>query len=139
MLSVLGAEDAEFLLVGAYALAAHGFPRATGDMGIWVRRSDENACRIWQALQRFGVPLTDLTLDDLKTPDTVFQIGVAPCRIDILTSIDGVEFDAAWSKRQIIEVEGQTLAVISRVHLLQNQKASGRPKDLADVAWLENG
>ncbi len=138
MLSALYAEDVEFLLVGAYALAAHGYPRATGDMDIWIRCSEANARRIWQALQRFGAPLTDLTLDDLKTPDTVFQIGVAPRRIDILTSIDGVEFDEAWPRRQLIEVEGQRLAVISRVHLLQNKKASGRPKDLADVAWLES-
>ncbi|MDH3601571.1 MAG: hypothetical protein OEU26_18315 [Candidatus Tectomicrobia bacterium] len=138
MLSALCAEDVEFLLVGAYALAAHGYPRATGDMDIWIRCSDENTRRIWQALQRFGAPLADLTLDDLKTPDTVFQIGVAPRRIDILTSIDGVEFDEAWPQRRIIEVEGQTFAVISRDHLLQNKKASGRPKDLADVTWLES-
>jgi hypothetical protein len=138
MLSALCAEDVEFLLVGAYAMAAHGYPRATGDMDIWIRCSDENACRIWQALQRFGAALADLSLDDLQTPDIVFQIGVAPRRVDILTSIDGVEFDAAWSQRQIIEVEGQTFSVISRAHLLQNKKASGRPKDLADVAWLES-
>lgn len=137
MLSALSAEDAEFLLVGAYALAAYGFPRATGDMDIWIRCSDENACRIWRALRRFGAPLADLTHNDLKTPDTVFQIGVAPRRIDILTSIDGVDFDEAWPQRQIIEVEEQTFAVISRAHLLQNKKASGRPQDLADVAWLE--
>lgn len=138
MLSALCTEDVEFLLVGAYAMAAHGYPRATGDMDIWIRCSDENARRIWQALQCFGAPLAALSLDDLQTPDTVFQIGVAPRRIDILTSIDGVEFDEAWSQRQIIEVEGQTFSVISRVHLLQNKKASGRPKDLADVAWLES-
>lgn len=138
MLSALCTEDVEFLLVGAYAMAAHGYPRATGDMDIWIRCSDENARRIWQALQRFGAPLADLSLDDLQTPDTVFEIGVAPRRIDILTSIDGVEFDEAWSQRQIIEAEWQTFSVISRVHLLQNKKASGRPKDLADVAWLES-
>jgi hypothetical protein len=68
---------------------------------------------------------------------TVLQIGVAPCRIDILMSIDGVEFDEAWPQRMIVEVEGQTFAVLSRAHLLQNKKAAGRPKDLADAAWLE--
>lgn len=138
MLSALHAEHVEFLLVGAYALAAHGLPRATGDMDIWMRCSDENAQRVWRALQRFGAPLADLTLDDLKTPDTVFQIGVAPRRIDLLTSIDGVEFDEAWPQRMNIEVEGQTFAVLSRAHLLQNKKASGRPRDLADAAWLES-
>jgi hypothetical protein len=137
MLSALNAEEVEFLLVGAYALAAHGFPRATGDMDIWIRCSHENAQRVWHALQRFGPPLSDLTLDDLKTPDTAFQIGVAPRRIDILTSIDGVEFAEAWPHRLLIEVEGQTFAVISRADLLRNKKASGWPKDLADAAWLE--
>jgi hypothetical protein len=137
MLSALCEERAEFLLVGAYALAAHGLPRATGDMDIWIRRSEENAARVWRALQRFGAPLAGLTRDDLKTPDLVFQIGVAPRRIDILTSIDGVQFDEAWSNRDTIVVEGLTIGVIGRPHLIRNKKAVGRPQDLADVAWLE--
>ena len=137
MLSALCEEGAEFLLVGAYALAAHGLPRATGDMDIWIRRSEENAARVWRALQRFGAPLAGLTRDDLKTPDIVFQIGVAPRRIDILTSIDGVQFDEAWPNREAIVVEGLTIGVIGRSHLIRNKKAVGRPQDLADVAWLE--
>jgi hypothetical protein len=137
MLSALYAEGAEFLLVGAYALAAHGLPRATGDMDIWVRCSEENAGRVWRALQRFGAPLTGLTSDDLRTPDLVLQIGVAPRRIDILTAIDGVQFDEAWPERQVVEVEGLTIPVMGRAHLIQNKKAAGRPQDLADVAWLE--
>jgi len=79
-----------------------------------------------------------VTLDDLKTPNTVLQIGVAPRRIDILMSIDGIEFDEAWPQRMIVEVEGQTFAVLSRAHLLQNKKVAGRPQDLANVAWLES-
>ena len=137
MLSALCEEGAEFLLVGAYALAVHGFHRATGDMDIWIRRSEENAARVWRALQRFGAPLAGLTRDDLKTPDLVFQIGVAPRRIDILTSIDGVEFDEAWSNRDAIVVERLSIAVIGRSHLIRNKKAVGRPQDVADVAWLE--
>jgi hypothetical protein len=137
MLSALSSEGAEFLLVGAYALAAHGLPRATGDMDIWIRRSEENAVRVRRALRRFGAPLTVLTKDDLKTPNLVLQIGVVPRRIDILTSIDAVQFDEAWSDRQIIEVEGLTISVLGRSHLIQNKRAVGRPQDLADVAWLE--
>jgi hypothetical protein len=137
MLSALSSEDAEFLLVGAYALAAHGLPRATGDMDIWIRRSEENAVRVRRALRRFGAPLTGLTKDDLKTPNLVLQIGVAPRRIDILTSIDAVQFDEAWSDRQVIEVEGLTIGVLGRSHLIQSKRAAGRPQDLADVAWLE--
>jgi len=88
-------------------------------------------------LQRFGAPLAGLTRDDLKTPALVFQIGVAPRRIDILTSIDGVEFDEAWSNRDAIVVERLSIAVIGRSHLIRNKKAVGRPQDVADVAWLE--
>ena len=89
MLSALCDEGAEFLLVGAYAMAAHGCPRATGDIDIWIRPSDDNAQRVWRALKRFKAPVRNLTIDDLKTPEIVFQIGVAPRRIDLLTSIDG--------------------------------------------------
>jgi hypothetical protein len=137
MLSAFSAESVEFLLVGAYALAAHGYPRATGDMDIWIRRSEENAQRVWRALQAFRAPLFDLALQDLVTADMVFQIGAAPRRIDILTSIDAVEFDEAWPRRKEVEIEGQKLAVIGRADLLRNKKALGRPKDLADAAWLE--
>jgi hypothetical protein len=138
MLSILSEEGVEFLVVGAYAMAAHGLPRATGDMDIWVRCSEENAQRVWRALKRFGAPLLNLMLEDLKTPDIVFQIGVAPNRIDVLTSIAGVSFDDAWPCRKEAEVHGQTVAVIGRDHLLQNKRAAGRPKDLADAAWLES-
>ena len=136
MLSVLCDEGAEFLLVGAYALATHGLPRATGDMDIWIRRSEENAERVWRALRRFGAPLTGLTEDDLNTPNLVFQIGIAPRRIDILTSIDAVQFDEAWPDRRVVEIEGLSIGVIGRLHLIRNKRAVGRPQDLADVAWL---
>lgn len=138
MLSALSAEGAEFLVVGAYALAVHGLPRATGDIDIWVRPTEENAHRVWRALQRFGAPLLDLTVDDLRTPDVVLQIGVAPHRIGLLTCIAGVRFDDAWHSRKEVEIEGQRIAVIGRSHLLQNKKATGRPQDLADAAQLEN-
>ncbi len=137
MLRALSEENAEFLLVGAYALAAHGYPRATGDLDVYIRRSDENANRVWRALQQFRAPLFDLTLQDLQTPDIVFQIGAVPRRIDILTSISGVEFDEAWPHRMPVELEGRTYYVIGRDDLIRNKRAAGRPKDLADIAWLE--
>jgi hypothetical protein len=137
MLSALSAEGAEFLVVGAFALAAHGLPRATGDIDIWIRPSDENAARVWRALKRFKAPLSRLTVEDLKSPDIVFQVGVAPRRIDVLTSIDAVEFDEAWSARKTVELEGQQLGVIGREHLIRNKKALARPQDVADVARLE--
>ncbi len=138
MLSALQDENVEVLLVGAYALAVHGFPRATGDMDIWIRLSENNTQRVWRALKRFGAPLQNVTADNFEAPDSVFQIGVAPRRIDILTSISGVQFDEAWPERKMVEVEGILFPVIGRAHLVQNKKATGRPKDRADAAWLEN-
>lgn len=127
------------MIVGAYALAVHGLPRATGDIDLWVRPAGDNARRVWRALLKFGAPLSDLKQSDLSGPGIVFQIGVAPTRIDILTSIDGVDFTEAWKERLEVEVEGLNVAVISRTHLIVNKKAVGRPQDLADVARLEGG
>ncbi len=131
-------EKVEYLVVGAYALAAHGFVRATGDIDLWIRCSKENAERIIRALAKFGAPLFDLTRDDLMKPGLIFQIGIIPRRIDILTSIDGVTFEDAWGLREVIVVDDISVQVISRPHLLQNKKKAGRPKDKVDVAWLEN-
>jgi len=137
ILSAFVDEGVEFLLVGAYALAVHGHPRATGDLDLWVRPSPENAQRVWRALEKFGAPLSQLAPEDLQRPDLIFQIGVAPRRIDILTSIEGVTFEEAWPARLEVEIEGLTVPVLSREHLIRNKKASGRPQDLADVARLE--
>ena len=137
MLSALSAESAEFMVIGAYALAAHGHPRATGDMDIWIRPTKANAVRVYAALKRFKAPLSQLTEADLVEPDVVFQIGVAPHRIDILTSIDAVDFGEAWPHRKQVEIGDQVVAVLGREQLLQNKRATGRPQDLADVAQLE--
>ena len=139
MLSGLSAQQAEFLLVGAYALAGHGLPRATGDIDIWIRPTPDNAARVWRALAAFGAPLESLTIEDLTTPGVFFQMGVPPRRIDILTAIDGVEFDEAWSTRLDCVIDGIRLPVLGREALIRNKRASGRPKDLADLAWLEGG
>jgi hypothetical protein len=138
MLSALSDAGVEFLVVGAYALAAHGLPRATGDIDIWVRPSPENAARVWEALRRFGAPTRGVTVSDFTLPDIVFQIGVPPRRVDILTSISGVEFEQAWTQRQAAVVDGLMLNVPSREHLIANKRAAGRPKDLADASWLES-
>ena len=138
MLSALSAAHAEYLVVGAYALAAHGLPRATGDLDIWVRPTPENAERVLRALRAFGAPLFDLTLADLVRPDTVFQIGVAPGRIDLLTGLTGLTFQEAWSSRLTASIEGLSLPVLGRDELLRNKEATGRPQDLADAAWLRS-
>lgn len=137
MLSAFTVENVKYLLVGAYALAAHGHVRATGDIDLWVESSPENAAHVMAALRRFGAPLHQIEEQDFETPDTVFQIGVAPRRIDILTGVDAVDFEAAWGARTEVEVSGLKVPVISRQHLLQNKRSTGRPQDQADAAWLE--
>jgi hypothetical protein len=137
ILSVFTEENVDYLLVGAYALAAHGLPRATGDIDLWVRCDAENARRVWRALAKFGAPLSDMKEADFKTAGLVFQIGVAPSRIDILTSIDGVMFDEAWKEHLEVDIEGICVHVIGRAQLIANKKAVARPQDLADVARLE--
>ncbi len=137
MLNALSAEGAEVLVVGAYAVAGHGLPRATGDIDLWVRPTPENAARVWRALERFGAPRSRLTPASFTEPDIVYQIGLPPNRIDILTTIDGVAFADAWADRVMSTVDGVTFQMISKYHLLTNKRATGRPQDLADVARLE--
>ena len=139
MLRALSAAGAEYLLVGAYAMAAHGVPRATGDIDVWVRPSRDNAPRVLLALRRFGAPLSDLTAADLARRGTVFQIGVPPRRIDIMTSIDGVTFDTAWSRRITTRLGDVQVTVIGREELVRNKRAAKRPKDVVDVQLLERG
>lgn len=137
MLFALSEATAEFLLVGAYALAVHGHPRATGDLDIWVRADSKNAPRVFQSLAAFGAPLDDLTIEDLSKPGVVFQIGVEPSRIDILTAISGVDFNRAWDRRVSIEMDGVCINVLGREDLIVNKRASGRPKDLVDADTLD--
>jgi hypothetical protein len=137
ILSIFNEERVEYLVIGAYALAAHGLPRATGDIDLWINRDERNAGRVWRSLAKFGAPLSDLKESDFSSPGMVYQIGVAPNRIDILTSIDGVEFNDAWRQRVEINIEDVLVFVISRAHLIANKKTVGRPQDLADVARLE--
>jgi hypothetical protein len=99
LLSALSAEGAEFLVVGAHSVMFHAAPRFTKDLDVWVRPSLDNAGRVLRALRAFGAPIADLTVGDLAVPGTIFQIGVAPNRIDVITSIEAVDFDGAWARR----------------------------------------
>ena len=135
---------ARFLIVGAYALAVHGRPRATGDIDVWVEPSDENATRVYSALQAFGAPLHELSVDDLHTPDIVFQMGLPPRRIDVLTTISGLDFSQAWPNRVHAKFGNVTVPVLSAEDLIRNKTRTGRSKDLADAQELskllkENG
>ena len=137
ILSAFCEAKVEFMLVGAYAVAAHGLPRATGDIDLWIKCSETNAARVWIALTKFGAPLLNLSQDDFIIPGTVVQLGVAPRRIDILTQITGVKYEEAEPRRMVIEIEGLTVPVIGLTDLLHNKAEVGRPQDKADVARLQ--
>jgi hypothetical protein len=136
MLSAFSEAGVEYLVVGAYAMAAHGCPRATGDIDFWVRASEANANRVWAALEKFGAPLSRVDVVDFCTPDVVYQIGVPPQRIDILTSISGVEFDTAWPERLTVQIDDLSINVIGIRELYANKIACGRAKDQLDAEIL---
>ena len=137
LLSEFNAHRVEYLVVGAHALAVHGYVRATGDLDLWIRPEPSNAKRVIEALHAFGAALQDLTQSDLVRAGTVFQIGVEPIRIDVLTSIDGVEFEEAWRARLTARFAEQDVHVLSIGHLIENKRKVGRPQDLLDIARLE--
>jgi hypothetical protein len=138
LFAALNDAGAEYLLVGGYALAVHAAPRFTKDLDVWVNPTRENASRVLSALRAFGAPAGELTEADLATVGIVFQMGLPPNRIDVLTSIDGVGFAEAWSSRLITDYGGQPLPVIGRAHLVANKRASGRPQDLVDADVLDH-
>ena len=137
MLQSLSAHEVKFLIVGAYALAAYGYPRATGDFDIWVEASPENSKKILSSLISFGSPTSELTEITFMQKGIIFQIGVAPRRIDLITHIDGVDFNNAYPSRTTIVMEGLNLPFISKENLIKNKKSTGRDKDLVDVKHLE--
>jgi len=128
--------NVRFLIVGGYALAAHGLPRATGDLDAWVWVNPENAQTSMRALNAFGFQNLSLTESDFSKEDSIIQLGYPPFRIDILTSIDGVVFDQAWEKKIVVELNGMNVPFIGRDDLITNKKAAGRPQDIADVSRL---
>ncbi|MBN2437648.1 MAG: nucleotidyl transferase AbiEii/AbiGii toxin family protein [Deltaproteobacteria bacterium] len=137
MLLALSDENVRFILVGAYALAAHGYPRATMDIDIWVMPSSENADAVLRALSRFGVPLHNLTKEELLKDGTIFQIGVAPRRIDIITGASGLLFEPAYQNSISVDIEGIEVRIPSIDDLILNKRTTRRTKDLADAEALE--
>lgn len=136
MLQILLNNKVKFLVVGAYAMGAYGYPRATGDIDIWVESSLQNSRMIYKSLSEFGSPLSDITQETFTEKGIIFQIGTAPRRIDIMTHIDGVDFPAAYQDREEIEVEGLMIPFISKDNLIKNKEATGRPKDKLDADSL---
>ena len=137
MLQILLNNEVKFLIVGAYAMGAHGYPRATGDFDIWVEASAENSKKIYKSLSEFSVPLFNITEKVFAEKGIIFQIGVAPRRIDIITHIDGVIFEEAYKTKELIEVESLKIPFISKENLIKNKQATSREKDKIDVNYLK--
>ncbi len=138
LFAALNEAGARYLHVGGYAVAMHAQPRFTKDLDLWIDSNVDNAARVCEALRAFGAPLVDIGADDLAQPDVVLQIGVAPNRVDLMTSVDGVGFPEAWEARGVTQYGDQEIPVIGRAHLIQNKRASGRPQDLIDLEVLEH-
>lgn len=136
LLRALNDEGVEYLIVGAHAMAFHGYVRTTGDIDVFVKPDPTNAQKVLRSLREFGSPV-EVSLEELSKPDLILQIGVSPCRIDLITSISGVSFDEAETELVKARAAGLVVPVINLANLKRNKKASGRPKDLADLAALE--
>ena len=138
MLQLLLKNKVKFLVVGAYAMGAYGYPRATGDIDIWVEPSTENSEKIYLSLSQFGAPVSDIKKTTFCEKGIVFQIGLAPRRIDIITEIEGVNFKNAYFGRREIEVEGIEIPFISKGNLIRNKESTGREKDKLDAKYLRS-
>ena len=138
ILLALSNRKAKFLLVGAYAMAVHGYPRSTMDIDLWVKSDPVNAILVLQALEDFGAPSDNLTQNDLQKEELIFQIGVAPRRIDIITSVDGLNFEEAFENSKTVEIEEIPIQVLSINDLIKNKRSTGRNKDLVDAESLED-
>jgi hypothetical protein len=130
------AHEVRFLLVGAHAVGYYAEPRATGDLDLLIEPAGDNARRAYAALQAFGAPLLDLSPEDLASPGIVYQMGVAPARIDVLTEISGVSFEEAWRDHPTATLQGLRVPIISYPALVKNKEATGRARDQLDLALL---
>ncbi|MGH3087281.1 MAG: nucleotidyltransferase domain-containing protein [Rubrobacteraceae bacterium] len=132
----LNGNDVRYLVVGGYAVALHGHPRYTKDMDVWIGRDEDNAARMIEALEDFGFGSLGLEAGDFLTPDRIIQLGYAPNRIDILTTLAGVEFDVCYESRVEVDLGESAANFINLENLKRNKRASGRYQDLADLEML---
>ena len=139
LIAGLNRHGVRFLIVGAHALAANGRPRATQDLDIFVEPLLNNAQRLGEALRDFGFAALADEAHKFAEPDRMAVLGRPPLRIDIMTSIAGVDFDEAWRGRLEARFGEHEVSFLGRNELIRNKRAAGRPKDLLDVALLEEG
>lgn len=135
-LKLLNAHHVEYLLIGGYAVAYHGYPRATADMDIWIAIHPQNAKKLITALNEFGLDLPELTPEIFLTAEQIIRMGVPPVRIEIATTISGVDFAECYAARLVDVLDGIEVNLISLAHLKANKKAAGRHKDLDDLENL---
>jgi hypothetical protein len=138
LFSAFNDEGVEYLVAGAHAVIYFSEPRYTKDLDVWVRPSADNASRVYRALARFGAPLEGVSEADFRDADLVYQIGIEPNRIDVIMSVAGVGFDAAWSDRVESSYGGVPIHIMGRKSLIKAKRASGRPQDLLDLDKLES-
>jgi len=131
--ALLNKHDVQYLVVGGYAVAIHGYPRYTKDLDVWIALSPENADKILKALDDFGFGKLNLTAEDFSEPDQIIQLGFPPNRIDIMTSLSGVDFKNCYETRLEVNLDGIAVVIIDRMNLKKNKLATGRPQDLADA------
>jgi hypothetical protein len=136
LLRIFNEKQVKYLVIGGYAVMKHSEPRFTKDLDIWVWTAPENARLVFQALRDFGAPLSGLTEADFTQPETFYQMGRPPVRIDILMSVDGVAFESAWDNRVESDFDGVPAHVISKQDLIVAKRAAGRPQDLVDLESL---
>lgn len=134
--ALLNAHEVKYLVVGGYAMAVHGRPRQTGDLDIWLRLDHDNALRVMAALDDFGFGKLGLSPTDFEKTDQVVQLGYPPFRIDLMTGIDGVDFEEAWPSRFEYQLGELTIPFIGLDSLKANKRASGRPRDMDDLENL---
>jgi predicted nucleotidyltransferase len=132
-LRLLSDHHVEYLLIGGYAVSYHGYPRTTDDMDIWIERSQENAEKMIATLEAFGFGGTSMKPEQFLLPDQITRMGNRPLQIEILTTISGLDFAAAYAKRVVDAIDGVSISLISSEDLKTNKRASGRLKDLADL------
>ena len=129
LLSIFNAGGVRYLIAGGYAVMIHSEPRYTKDLDLWVDRSPQNAESVFAALARFGAPLKGIQPSDFTEPEVFYQVGIEPLRIDILTSIPGLDFAGAWERRIVVDFDGEPAPVLSREDLLISKETAGRPRD----------
>jgi hypothetical protein len=136
LLNLLNEKKVDYLLIGGYAVSYYGFPRYTGDIDFWIRVNEKNVRKIVGALVEFGFASPDLKVENFLKPHSIVRLGNPPLCVEFINTIDGVEFEECFNRKEVAIIDGVEINIIAKMDLLKNKKASGRPKDLNDLENL---